>query len=126
MKKPGISRKGDAADYDMENDSFFVYSKGMKYKLSMDLDGIIIDIAEDNSIMGVEILNISNKFGITKYDVKNYQQLNMSVKVSKNVIKVEITFSILKRNAHVPHIIRASGLNSMNLPIGSGSLAVTA
>ncbi|WP_292466458.1 DUF2283 domain-containing protein [Methanolobus sp.] len=126
MGKTRIKIKGDAADYDMQNDSFFAYSKGMKYKSSIDLDGIVIDISEENSIMGVEILEVSDKFGISKYDVKNYKALNMNVKISKKMIRVELVFSVLKRNAPTPHVIQASALNSMNLPVGSESLAVVA
>jgi hypothetical protein len=124
MVKTSTERIGDVADYDMENDSFFAYSKEMKYKSSIDLDGIILDIAEDNSLMGVEILDISERFGITKYDASNYKKLNVRVKVSEKLIKVEIAFSVLKRNASVPRSLKASTLNSMNLPVGSESLAV--
>jgi uncharacterized protein YuzE len=126
MNQKTISRKGDAADYDMENDSFFAYSSKMKYKASIDLDGIILDIAEDNSIMGVEILDISSRLGISKYDVRNYKSLEMAVDISESVIKVEITFSVLKRNLPTPHVVAVTGLNSMHLPAGSGSLAVSA
>jgi len=126
MSLKTISRKGDAADYDMENDTFFAYSSKMKYKASIDLDGIILDIAEDDSIMGVEILDISSRLGVSKYDVRNYKSLDMVVDISENVIEVEITFSILKRNAPTPHVVEASALNSMHLPVGSGSLAVVA
>ncbi|ETA68250.1 MAG: hypothetical protein PWQ51_2546 [Methanolobus sp.] len=126
MVQKVISRKGDTSDYDMENDSFFAYSSKMKYKSSIDINGIILDVAEDNSIMGVEILDVSNRLGVSKFDMKNYKSLEMTVDISENVIEVEITFGILKRNRPIPHVVAATALNSMHLPEGSGSLAVVA
>lgn len=126
MNEARIKRKGDFADYDLQNDSFFTYTKEMKYKSSLDIDGIVLDIAEDNSIMGIEILDFSNRFGISKYDAQHYKSLAVEVTITEQAIVVEITLSVLKRNAEVSHITEASAINSMNLPVGSESLAVTA
>jgi uncharacterized protein YuzE len=125
MSKNTVKRNG-AIDYDAQNDSFFAYSKGVKYKSSVDLDGILLDIAEDNSIMGVEVLGVSNRFGISKYDVQNYKSIEVSVKITEKAIDVHVTLSVLKRNAEISRVAEASALNSMNLPVGSDSLAVVA
>lgn len=126
MSKSRIERKGDIADYDIQNDSFFTYTKEMKYKSSIDIDGIVLDIAEDNSIMGIEIMDFSNRFDISKYDAQHYKSLSVEVTITEQSIVVEITLRVLKRNAEVSHITEASAINSMNLPVGSESLAVTA
>lgn len=126
MNRTIIEKKGDAADYDAQNDSFFVYSKEAKYKSSIDLDDIILDIDEDNSIMGVEILDISAKFGISKYDVQNYRRLDVTIEITEKIIDVQLTLSFLKRNAEVSRVTEASAINSMNLPVGSESLAIVA
>lgn len=126
MDKSRIERKGDVADYDIQNDSFFTYTKEMKYKSSIDIDGIVLDIAEDNSIMGIEIMDFSNRFDISKYDAQHYKSLFVEVTITEQSIVVEITLRVLKRNAEVSHITEASAINSMNLPVGSESLAVTA
>ena len=126
MSKARIERKGDVADYDIETDSFFTYTRELKYKSCIDIDGIVLDIAEDNSIMGIEILDFSNRFGISRYDAQHYKSLAAEITITAQAIVVEITLSVLKRNAELSRITEASAINSMNLPVGSESLAVTA
>lgn len=126
MTETIIKRKVDAADYDAQNDSFFVYSKEAKYKSSIDLGDIILDIDEDNSIMGVEILGASLKFGISKYDVQHYRRLNVTIEITEKVIDVKLTLSFLKRNTEVSRFTEASAINSISLPVGSESLAIVA
>ncbi|WP_094228462.1 DUF2283 domain-containing protein [Methanolobus psychrotolerans] len=123
MSERRIKREA-ASDYDVQNDSFFAYSKDVKYKSSIDIDGIILDIGEDNSIMGIEILDASKKFGISKYDVQHYKKLNVQMDISPKVIDLKMTMRVGKRNAEVLREAAASALNIMNLPVGSDSLAV--
>ncbi len=85
-----------------------------------------MDIAEDNSIMGIEILDFSNRFGISKCDAQHYKSLAAEVTITEQAIVVEITLNVLKRNAELSRITEVSAINSMNLPVGSESLAVTA
>jgi len=51
--------KATNLDYDMRNDSLYIYTKGWKYKGSLDLGDIIISISEDGEIIGIEILDAS-------------------------------------------------------------------
>jgi hypothetical protein len=129
MSEPVTVRKGDVVDYDLQNDSLFSYAHGLKYRTSVDVDGIILDIAEDNSLMSVEILDVSGRFGITRQDVRQSivsRKLGLDVKleVSENLINVTLDLKILKRNEEVERVACASAMNSMNLPTGSGSLAM--
>ncbi|WP_340819825.1 DUF2283 domain-containing protein [Methanolobus sp. WCC4] len=123
MNERRIKREG-SSDYDLQNDSFFAYSKGVKYKSSIDIDGIILDIGEDDSITGVEILDASKKFGISKYDVQHCRTLNVQIDISAKVIDLKITMNVGKRNAEVLRETAASTINILNLPAGSESLAV--
>jgi hypothetical protein len=88
----------------------FAYSKEMKYKSSI-AQMEFLDIAEDDSIMEVEILNISSKFCSTKYDTKNYNSLNIHMNISKDTNKIKITFTLLKRKALTLHMMQVSVLN---------------
>lgn len=46
-------------DYDGENDSLYIYKKGVKVKGSLDLGNIILDISTDEKVVGLEILDAS-------------------------------------------------------------------
>jgi uncharacterized protein YuzE len=125
MSERKIKREG-SADYDYQNDSFFAYSKGVKYKSSIDVDGIILDIGEDNSIMGVEIIDASRRFGVKKFDVQKCQNLNVNIDISPKTIELKLIMSVQKRNHKLLRETGVSTLNSMNLPAGSESLAIVA
>ena len=62
-------------DYDLQNDSIFIYSDGHKYKESIDADGIILDFSEDDNIMGIEILGASERFNVSKIDILNIKEV---------------------------------------------------
>lgn len=106
-------------DYDLENDSVFFYGTGKKYKKSMDLDGIIIDMSEDNHTMAIEILDASKKFNVLKSDLLNIKSFDADVRISKETIKIVMKIEIIKRNTQVSKCMEAIGLNSMNLPIST-------
>ena len=40
-------------DYDFENDTIFFYGTDKKYKTSIDIDDIILDVGEDNSAIAI-------------------------------------------------------------------------
>jgi uncharacterized protein YuzE len=111
-------------DYDIENDSSFFYGTGKKYKRSMDLDGIIIDVSEDNFIMAIEILDASKKFNILKSDLMNLKRFKADINVNKDTIRIVMKIDIIKRNNQVSKYMEAVGLNSMNLPISNQEVAL--
>lgn len=76
--------------------------------------------------MGVEMLGVSLKFGINKYDVQHNRRLNVTIEITEKVIDVKLTLRFLKRNAEVSRFTEASAINSINLPVGSESLAIVA
>ena len=75
-------------DYDLQNDSIFIYSDGHKYKESIDADGIILDFSEDNNIIGIEILGASEKFNVSKSDLLAIVKVAMFS--SKNIPETEL------------------------------------
>ncbi|WP_407356663.1 DUF2283 domain-containing protein [Methanolobus sp. WCC5] len=124
-KNKGI-KKDDVFDYDTFNDSLFIHTSGMKYKHSIDFGDIILDIGEDNSITGLEVLSASRVFGITKYDVRNIKNMEATLKVSPESINLEVHAHISKRNSKISRIAMASDANYTDLPVGSESMAVSA
>lgn len=111
-------------DYDLENDSAFFYGTGKKYKKSMDLNGIILDMSEDDYVMAIEILDASKKFNIPKTDLLNLKRFNAHIDIDKDTIKVVMEISIIKRNNSVNKSMETIGLNSLNLPISNQGIAL--
>lgn len=96
-------------DYDFENDSIFFYGSNKKYRSSIDLDGIILDISEENQIMAIEILDASEKFNLAKEDLLNIKYFEALIEVSEENIRLTMKMSVNKRNKLVDKGLMLSG-----------------
>jgi len=112
-------------DYDFENDSLFFYGTDKKYKYSIDLDGVILDISEDDFGMAIEILDVSKKFNTSKKELLNINAFDANIEISKETIKMSMELELNKRNGLISRCVEALGLNSMNLPISSQGIALS-
>jgi len=112
-------------DYDFENDSIFFYGGNKQYRSSVDLDGIILDISDDNNIMAIEILDASKRFNLAKEDLRNIKYFEANIEISEENIKITMKISVSKRNKMVDKDLNALGLNSMNLPISKQGIALS-
>ena len=49
--------------YDKEVDAMYIYAESGEYEVSEEVgDGVIIDISKDGKVIGIEILDVSEKF----------------------------------------------------------------
>jgi len=112
------------------NDSFFSYPKevpeGVEYVTSIDFDGIILDVGSDNSVLGVEILDISKKLNVPKSNIQHPANMKIEIDVSKETIEVKLSFALIMRNKPITRTALASGANDLNLAVASQVRAVTA
>ncbi|AEF96334.1 DUF2283 domain-containing protein [Methanotorris igneus] len=118
-----INNKATNIDYDIENDSLYIYAEGQEYKDSLDLNDIIIDFNKEGSVMGIEVLDASKKFKLSKFDLKNIVEFKSTIFISKDIVKIEMKISILKRNRMVEKSVIAKGLNDVSL--SEGTLAIS-
>lgn len=51
---------------------------------SIDMDGIILDISEDNQVMAIEILDASKRFYLVKEDLRNINCFEALIEVNKD------------------------------------------
>ena len=112
-------------DYDFENNSLFFYGTDKNYKYSIDLDGIILDISEDDFVMTIEILDVSKKFKISKNERPNINNFSAEIEISKETIKISMKLGLNKRNGLISRCMEAFGLNSMNLPVSNQAIALS-
>ncbi len=85
-------------DYDLENDILYFYLGEFKADFSIDYDDIILDVS-GNKIIGVEILDASEKFAkdekeleILKNAMDSIKEAYLKVDYGINSIRVKIGF----------------------------------
>ncbi len=117
--------KVKAYDYDLLNDSILFYKEGEKYRSSLEFNGIILDFSEDNNLINLEMLDVSEKFHISKSDLINLKHFDATIEINKENIKVSMKLVILKRNQLSDKCLEAITTNSINLPSGTQGIAVT-
>jgi hypothetical protein len=117
--------KGNKYDYDFQNDSILFYGEDNNYKSSIDLDGIIIDFSEEDYLMSIEILDASEKFKVSKYDLLNVKNFNAIIKVTPENIEVTMKMKISNRNNLIASSLDALTINSMNIPSSTQGIAVS-
>ena len=111
-------------DYDFENDILYLYTSEGKYKESIDLNGAISDIGQDGKIRGIEIMDISKRFNVDKYDLlKNLIKFEAVIKITKDVIKLNMKLEVLKRNKEIVRESTIKGLNYNGLNEGEMEIA---
>ncbi|MCD4765541.1 MAG: DUF2283 domain-containing protein [Methanosarcinales archaeon] len=120
-------RKSEASkyDYDLQNDSIFFYGEDKKYKSSVELEGVILDFNEEDYLTGIEILDASEKFNVSKADLLNIKNFNATIIINKENIDVRMKMEYYKRNKLIDTNLNALALNTMNLPSSTQGIAVT-
>lgn len=114
-----------AYDYDFQNDSLLFYTEGEKYKSSIEFNGIILDFSENDNIMNLEMLDVSEKFHFSKSELHNIKNFIATIKINKQNIKITMKMGIIKRNKVLAKCLEALTINNMNIPSGTQEIAVT-
>jgi len=114
-----------AYDYDFENDSILFYTEDGKYKSSIEFNGIIIDFGENDNIMNLEILDVSEKFHVSKSELLNIKNFDATIEINEQNIKLTMKMGIIKRNKVLAKCLEALTINNMNIPSSTQEIAVT-
>ena len=110
------SSEANKIDYDYDNDVIFFYNENKIYDFSIDTDGIILDLSEDNYVMDIEIFNASKRFGVSKSDLRAVKRFEADINIGKENIEISMKLEILKRNRLLDKFFNALTLNTMNIP----------
>lgn len=110
-------------DYDFDNDSLLFRDESFKYHSSIDMGDLILDIGEDGSPIGMELLNASKNFGVRKISLRGIKDIKASINVSDEVIEVKISVYVEKRNNTVEKVSISHGVNDLNLQAGETAMA---
>src|SRR5659263_273209 len=87
--------KVKADEYDFQNDSLLFYKEGEKYKSSIEFDGIILDFSENDTIMSLEMLDVSEKFHVSKTELLNIKNFDATIQVVPILVPPTDTLIIL-------------------------------
>lgn len=124
MSESSNYRPIDVWDYDFQNDSLIFHSRGLKYKSSIDLGNIILDLGEDGTPIGAEILDASEVFGVPKASLKEPIKFSAIIKISEETIEITVSIVVISRNRSVEKVAASRGVNDVNLPVGQVAMAV--
>ena len=112
-------------DYDYDNDVIFFYNENKSYDFSIDTEGIILDLSEDNYVMDIEISNASKRFGVSKSDLRAVKRFKADINIDKDNIEISMKLEILKRNRLFDKFLNALALNTMNIPPSRQDMAAS-
>ncbi len=105
-------------DYNFKDDSLYLYvdkfiSKGdHKYSDSVDLKGFIVDLDEHKHVVGLELLDASQKLNVDKIVLKYIKQGKFDAKVEKDSIFVIFSFISIIRNKTKEFTLNAERINT--------------
>lgn len=128
-KNEKIIAKDLQMDYDLQNDSLFVYSRNKDnlYKESLEIgDNFILDLNENSEPIAFEILNISEILDVNKFSIQHLKKIEGSVRINKESIcvKLSLLVPIHQKKTEMPFSMLAP--NDMNLPNTLTHLGATA
>ena len=103
--------------YDIDVDSIFInIVDEYDYKESIELEeGIILDFDTGGIPVALEILDVSNLFGIDKVSFENIQDIKMKIKIN-SCINLELKMVLLVKDMEVMQELDKFIKNDINLP----------
>lgn len=84
---------------------------------------MVLDLGIDGSPIGVELLNVSKNFGVSKLLLTSTTSFKSPVTISKTDLEMTITVFAKFRNANVEKVSVLRGINYMNLQAGQIAMA---
>jgi uncharacterized protein YuzE len=83
-------------DYDLGNDSLFIFKKGSKSKGSIELGNFIYDFDSENNLTGIEILSAKEilaelvNYDVTEKMLENIKEVDVKIRIVSNLLMIKI------------------------------------
>ncbi len=97
MRAKELTKEGEH-DYDYLNDILFFKVKEREYSRSIELDDIVVDVDEEDFIVGIQIFNASELFNLPKHTLRNVRKWQFQAQVDSNRLEVKLAFQTIMRN----------------------------
>ncbi len=98
VKKNKELKKEGESDYDYLNDILFFKVKEREYSRSVELENIVVDVDEEDFVVGAQIFEASKFLGITKDALKNVSNWQFQAKVDQQKLELRLIFQTIYRN----------------------------
>ncbi len=115
MKERKLEAEGEM-DYDFVNDILFFKVKNRQYNFSLEFQNMVIDIDEEEFIVGIQIFEASKFLGMQKSNLRTIPKWQFKARLDKGVIEIRLFYQVMIRNQIIeknPIIIQE---NTTNLP----------
>ncbi|GAA0128526.1 hypothetical protein MMMIC1C10_09500 [Methanococcus maripaludis] len=118
-------------NYDPLADAMYIKRKNIEaeYDHTIEVDNIYLDMGVTKTgeklITGVEIIDASEIFGVTKFDLSHIIKISGLIEVYKETVKINIILEVLKRNKPFEKSINAKALNEYGLSNESFNIQAT-
>ena len=96
-KRRELVGKGEF-DYDYVNDILFFKTKNRNYDRSIEMDRFSIDVDEENFVVGIQIFDASEFFGLGKELLRNVKKWQFQASVDENRLEIRLIFQTVFRN----------------------------
>ena len=104
MKERELKCKGKV-DYDFKHDILFFKSENRNYKKSVEIDNLVVDIDEEDYIVGIQIFEASKFLNLKKSVLMHIPKWEFSAKTDLNSdnqdqtrIEIRLAFTVKVRN----------------------------
>ena len=91
-------KKEGESDYDYLNDVLFFKVKDREYSRSVELDNIVVDVDEEDFIVGAQIFEASKFLAISKDALKNVLKWQFQATVNRQKLELRLVFQTNYRN----------------------------
>jgi len=123
-EKMKVERQKAKIVYDFVEDIFFARPVNRQYDSSIQIGNFIFDLNKKNKIIGFEILNASELFGVSKLFLHNIKKGKIEIKVRGKFIMVQTQIQSLIRNSMKTsnlsvERVRPEYLNESNLQLAA-------
>ncbi|MCX6818448.1 MAG: DUF2283 domain-containing protein [Candidatus Aenigmarchaeota archaeon] len=85
-------------DYDYLNDVLFFKARGRNYSRSIEMDRFVIDIDEEDFVVGMQIFDASEFLATSKLILRNVRDWKFQATVDENKLEIRLLFQVVYRN----------------------------
>ena len=97
IKPRHLEAKGEM-DYDYANDVLFFKIENREYKFSVEFQNMVIDIDEENFIVGIQIFGASKFLKMSKMNLREIPKWRFNSKLENNTIEIRLDYQLKIRN----------------------------
>lgn len=112
-------------NYDYQEDILYIRVNNENYLESLETEDIIIDLNNNNKIIGIEINKASIKFKLDKISLKNIKNGIFKIITKKNKIEISLQIKSSIRNKTTSSNLNIQKLISKSLIPSESSFAIT-